>query len=97
MHGKTKHSFKFINHETVTSKKSDDIRLIKICNANSKNENLALKRKFKPKGVEVVESIILNLSINQFCIYGDFLIPIIENNYMSFRYCVVHKRGPPFI
>lgn len=97
MHGKTKHAFKSINYETVSNKKSDDIKDIKVFNDNSKNERIILKIKNKPKGVEAVNPIILNLSINKIYIYRDFLIPIIENKYTSFLYCVVHKRGPPFI
>lgn len=45
MHGKTKHSFKFINHSTGSNEKFRDFKHRKVLNDNSKKERIILKRK----------------------------------------------------
>lgn len=97
LHGKVNPSLKFINHNNVSKEKTGDLKHIKLFCDNNKNEKIILKKKHKPKGIENVNSVFSNISIDQICIYSDFLILISEIKYTSFLYCVERKRGPPFM
>lgn len=97
MHGKPQPILKFLDHNSVSKKSSDNLKDVKIFNDNSKDECLVRKRKLKTRGIEVVNPIISVFSINKIYVYGDFLIPINEIKYTSFLHCVDHKRGPPIL
>lgn len=95
MHGKTKHSFKIINHNTISKDELTDLKHVKIFCGNNKNQKFVVNKKQKSKGRAIFITSIPGISTNQICIYSNFLIPMIVIRYTSFLYCGECKRGPP--
>lgn len=80
-----KNDFSAKKELSVTKKISD----------NSNDELPRLKRKYKPKGVEVTVPHVSVTDVRRFCSYKDFFIPRIKNTGATFLYCVQLERGPP--
>lgn len=95
MHGKTKHSFKINNHNTISKDELRDLKHIKIFCGNSKNEGFVINKKQKSKSRAIISPTIPGISLNQIHVYPDFPISLFETRYTSFLYCVERKRGPP--
>lgn len=97
IYGKAQPTLKIINNNTVSKNNSNDLKHLKVYIDNNKNESFVLKRKHKPRGIEVVNPILSFFSINQIYVYREIQIPTIESKYTSFLHCVDNKRGPPII
>lgn len=54
-----------------------------------------LKRKYRHKGIEVINPQISNLTFTLFLVSKENVIISLKESYASFLYCVDCKRGPP--
>jgi hypothetical protein len=79
----------------VSKKQFSILKAAKTFSENRSNENSLLKRKLRPKGIEVSMPCIARHTFKQTHIYKEFVLPLTKNTCSSFCHCLPCKRGPP--